>query len=214
MASAVTTSMPSRLADWSARRPGDPALRIFQRAIERSTLRTKQHAVRALAGIVKAVDALPRDSDSSSFVTRIDRANAAAEMAFGFRPEIVSLGKQPSGIERDDINVDAAVMDHVQQRLILDAKARREGNPAFHVRCGTAPSRSAGDSDAKRCAVPPPLQQGLWTIAGARSAGAGAAASGRFRCCLPDIAGVKREQKAAAGNPSVQFQNNTAGQAG
>ena len=64
-------------------------------------------------------------------MARIDRADAAAEMAFSLGPEIVSFRKQAACIEGHDIDVDAAVMDHVQQCLILDTEARGEGDLAF-----------------------------------------------------------------------------------
>src|SRR5262249_24052596 len=57
---------------------------------------------------------------------RIDRANASSEPLFGLGPQIVSLRKQPSGIESDEIDIDVVLNKHLQDDLVLQPEAGRK----------------------------------------------------------------------------------------
>ena len=60
---------------------------------------------------------------------RVDRFNAPSVALLSLRPKGVSLGKQPAGIERRNVNVDVMLSDQVENDLTLDAKACCEHYP-------------------------------------------------------------------------------------
>jgi len=45
-------------------------------------------------------------------------------------PKLIGLGKQTPGVECHHVDIEAAVIDHVQDGLILDAEAGRKDDPA------------------------------------------------------------------------------------
>jgi hypothetical protein len=57
-------------------------------------------------------------------------ADLPSVATFGLHPNFQRLPKEASGIKRDDIDIESLGEDRVSDRLIFDAKARREHNTA------------------------------------------------------------------------------------
>jgi hypothetical protein len=120
--------------------PDDPARGAGQCTIERLDLADVAAGLADLHRFIKAVDAVFLDQRFELLVARIDGADAPAVAPLGLRPQLISFGKQAAGIEGDDIDVETALADHLQDGLILETEARRENKLAGHF---AAESRQA-----------------------------------------------------------------------
>jgi hypothetical protein len=58
----------------------------------------------------------------------VDRTDAPAIAALGFRPQRVGFGKQPAGVERHHIDIEVALADPMEDELAFDAEAVREND--------------------------------------------------------------------------------------
>ena len=74
----------------------------------------------------------------------VDRFNAPSVALLSLRPKRVSLGKQPAGIERRNVDVDVMLSDQVENDLTLDAETRCQHYPPGDLlaKAGEAFSRS------------------------------------------------------------------------
>ena len=91
-------------------------------------------------------------SRSSAARVGIDGADAAAVAALGFRPQRVGFRKQPPGIERHHVDVEALLADPMEDELAFDAEAMGEDDAAV--------DRAAQKREAfGRPAGPPPRRR-------------------------------------------------------
>src|SRR5579871_2288025 len=81
---------------------------------------------------VQAVDALRRDEPFERTVLRIDGADAATVMPFRLLPGCVCFWKQPPGVERNDIDVEASLVDVMENDLVLQPEAGGENDGSIH----------------------------------------------------------------------------------
>src|SRR5581483_5225852 len=108
---------------------GDPALRAFQLAIERPDLPHLAAALAVLDRVAKTEYAVACDKLLN--LTRVGRNEPDAQAVAELRQldGLEHLGKQPAGIEGEDVDVfDAGLGDGVQDGLVLEPKAGREGD--------------------------------------------------------------------------------------
>ena len=61
---------------------------------------------------------------------RIECANAPAIARFGLAPHYVGFGKQPPGIEGDDVDGQILAQNGVRDGLVFEPEARGEHQPA------------------------------------------------------------------------------------
>ncbi len=95
-----------------------------------ATLRTWQQACRAATELRKPFGALVADQRFKRAALRHNGADVAAIAGLGRGPDVVGLGKQPAGVERDQIDIETLAEDGVADRLILNPEAGGEGEPA------------------------------------------------------------------------------------
>ena len=84
-------------------------------------------------------------------MARVDRADAPAIALLGLLPGRVGLGKQPAGVEGDDVDVEPGLAEVMQDDLVLEAEAGGEHDPAVDLRA-EATRRSPATATRKRAA--------------------------------------------------------------
>src|SRR5262245_3972973 len=97
----------------------DPGLRTRERATERLDLAHEAAGRACRARLVEAVDALPLDQCFEIVVAGVQGADPQPVATLGLRPQHISLGKQPPGVEGCDLDVAAALADQMQDGLVL-----------------------------------------------------------------------------------------------
>src|ERR1700733_11799936 len=106
--------------------PDDPARGVGERSIERLDLADVAAGLPDFHRFVEAVDAVFLDQSLELVLAWIDGTDAPAIATLGLRPQLISFGKQPAGVEGDDIDVETMLADHLHDDLILETEARRE----------------------------------------------------------------------------------------
>jgi len=110
----------------------DPALRAFQLPVERADFADLAARLAVLDGKAEAEDAVA--GDQLLHFTGIGEHDADVEavaVLAGFE-RFQCLGEVAAGVEGEDVDLGAARRDGVENGLILDAEAGREGYAARH----------------------------------------------------------------------------------
>ena len=111
---------------------GDPAGGAGKRAVERFDLAHMAAGLARRDRGAKAVGALPVNQGLERRALGHDGANVLAVAALGLRPDVVRLGKQAAGIERDQVDGEILRQDGVADRLVFQSEAGGEDQRAFN----------------------------------------------------------------------------------
>src|SRR6476619_4655003 len=111
---------------------GDPALRAFELAVQRTHFAYLAAAFAILDRIAEAEHAVAGDQGLDLGGFRGYQADAQAIADLGKLDGLEHLGEQTAGIESEDVDVGPGLGNGIKDGLIVEAEARGEGDASLH----------------------------------------------------------------------------------
>ena len=117
----------SRVAPWPLRRPQTQASSSGLRAAQRLHLARLAAQVALELAVAEEIDAVARHHLLDFPGVREVHGDLEAVPLAGAVDEVVGLGVEAAGVEREDRDVEPRLGDHVRERLVLDAESTSRG---------------------------------------------------------------------------------------
>lgn len=109
----------------------DPCVQTLKGTSQRFQLADLAAAVAALDAVVEEVDALFAHHALHLAVVGEEHLELDAVVCIGSVDELVGLGEEPAGVEREDAGILVLGDDDVRQCLVLDGEGGRKGDAPF-----------------------------------------------------------------------------------